>query len=248
MGYCKQIALPAQEPVSLAQAKIFLGLPSAVTTWDSMISGFIQGAREEGERISSRVLAQRQYDQVLDSFPFFTDTIQSQLAFPPSYYSQPRYSTTLWNYSQMIKLEVSPGISIDNFVYVDPNGNAQTLAEWDQFIFDPVTEPARIFPFPNQYWPPCQYTQNAVKITFTAGYDPNPTATRTLVPPSPPPNPLDQQPQYQIVTGIPQKFVAGILNLVAYWFNNRGNAGEVPDFIARGFMNNGVIDFSPTRG
>jgi hypothetical protein len=248
MAYCNQIALPTQEPVSLTTAKAFLNLPSSVTTFDAIISGFIQGAREDGERISGRCLAQRQFLQVMDSFPYFADTVQSQLAYPPSYYSLPRYSTTLWNYSQMIKMMKSPLISVDTLTYIDDTGNPQTLQSGVDFIVDPETELARVFPMVGQYWPPCLYTPNAVAITFTAGYDPDPTATQTIGLPSPPPNPPNQQTEYTIVVGIPQVFLDAMLNLIAYRFNNRGSGGEVPPFIERAFQANGLIDFSPTRG
>lgn len=248
MGYCNQIALPVQEPVSLTLAKQFLRLPKSLTLDDTIISGMIQSAREEGERESGRVLAQRQFCQVRDSFPYYIDTIQGQQAFPPNYYSAPRYSTTLWNYSQMIKLAESPLMSVDEFVYIDNNGNPQTLTAGIDFIVDPETERARIFPMIGQNWPSCLYTPNAIKITFTAGYDPDPTAVRTIGLPSPPPNPPNQQTEYTIVSGIPQKFIDGILNLVAHKYNNRGSGGDLPDSIARIFRNNGVLDFSPSRG
>src|SRR5258708_3404458 len=112
MGYCRQAALPSIEPVSLTTAKQFLRLPGGFTSEDALITGFIQSAREQGEILSWRALAQRPFVQVLDSHPYYTDTIQSQLAYPPGYYSLPRYSTTLWNYSQMIKLGYSPVVSV----------------------------------------------------------------------------------------------------------------------------------------
>lgn len=177
MSYTRQLALPASEPVSLADAKVFLKLPAAVGSEDALITGLIQSAREQAEISTGRCLAQRQFLMVLDSFPFYTDTIQSQLAYPPSYYSLPRYSTTLWNYSQMIKVPMPPLKSIDQLRYIDTNGNPQILDADTGFVVDRTTEYARIFPIPGQFWPPCLYTPNAVQILFTAGYDPNPGAS-----------------------------------------------------------------------
>src|SRR5580704_1777172 len=152
MGYCKATALPASEPVTLDMAKTFMKLPVAYTLEDMFILGLIQAAREEGELISGLALAQRPWRMVLDSAPYYTDTIQSQLAYPPSYYSLPRYSTTLWNYSQMIKLPYPPGISVQQMRYVDTNGDAQVMNQDVDFIFDRENEPARIFPIPGQQW------------------------------------------------------------------------------------------------
>src|SRR6266568_3277186 len=48
----------------------------------------------------------------------------SQMAYPPSYYALPRYSTTLWNYSQMIKLFAAPLVSVDRITYLS-NADSQ---------------------------------------------------------------------------------------------------------------------------
>jgi hypothetical protein len=247
VGYCAQIELPAAEPLSVVQAKTFLRLPSGASSQDSDIAAMITSAREDGERISSRVLAQRRFSQVLDSFPYYTDTIQSQQAYPPSYYSLPRYSTTLWNYSQMIKLARTPVIDVESLTYIGTDGQPHTLASGVDFILDPETELARVFPMPGKYWPPVLYTPNAIQIIFKAGYDPDPTKTQTIGLPSPPPNPPNQQASYTVVTGIPQAFLSAIKDLVAFRFQNRG-VGDIPPAIERAFMSNGVWDFAPTRG
>jgi len=246
MGYCRQTSLPAQEPVSLDMAKRFMNLPASFVSQDDLITGWITAAREKGEILTWRSLAKRNFTQVLDSFPYFTDTVQSQLAYPPSYYSLPRYSTTLWNYSQMIKLGYSPAISVTRMRYVGSDGNYHTLNQDVDFILDRIAEPSRIFPPPGQYWPASLYVANACQIDYVAGYDPDPSAIDVHSPPiSSPPM---QQPDSTIVSGVPQMIILGILNLVAWWFNNRGAVGEVPDNIAQIFLNWAINDFQPTRG
>jgi hypothetical protein len=244
VGYCKQTAMPAAECVVLTDAKTFLRLPTSYTTEDTFITALIQAAREQGEIITGRSLAQRTFVMVLDSFPYYTDTVQSQLAYPPSYYSLPRYSTTLWNYSQMIKLPYAPVVSVQSMIYIDPSGNAQTLSQDTDFVIDRITDDPRIFPLPGTYWPPSLYVANSLEINFTAGYDPNPSAITTDdVEASPP----FQQPVSTFVSGVPQMIRMGILNLVAYWFQNRG-AGDVPQSIFNIFRNFAVYDFAGTRG
>ena len=245
MGYCKATALPTSEPVTLDMVKTFMKLSIAYTMEDMLILGLIQAAREEGELISGLALAQRPWRMVLDSAPYYTDTVQSQLAYPPSYYSLPRYSTTLWNYSQMIKLPYPPAVSVQQMRYIDTNGNAQVLHQDTDFIFDRQNEPARIFPIPGSYWAANLYVANALEIDFTAGYDPDPSAVDTHDVTSTPPN---QQPESTIVTGIPQRIVLGILNLVTFWYNNRGSVGEVPQKWAQPFVNSRIDDWQPTRG
>lgn len=247
MGYCEQIAVPEQEPVTLAAVKQRLKLPAGYTLDDAVIAGLITGAREDAERLSGLMLARRQFTQVLDSFPYFTDTLQSQLAYPPSYYSLPRYSTTLWNYSQMIKLARAPLISVDSLTYIGSDGNPATLQSGVDFIVDPETKLARIFPMVGGYWPPCLYTPNAVAIVFTAGYSDNPNENTTFGLPSPPPSPPNQQTSYEIATGIPQAFVDLITSLVVYRYQYPAVPGVPADF-ERAFMSPGMFDWAPTRG
>ena len=245
MGYCRQLALPAAEPVTLAMVQSFLYLPPGNTSQDTFLTLAIQAAREEGEKLTWRSLAQRQFIQVLDSMPYYTDTIQSQLAYPPNYYSLPRYSTTLWNYSQMIKLGYSPCISVQYMQYIDQNGSAQQLMQDVDFVLDRVSEPSRIFPLPGSYWPPNLYVANSCEIVYTAGYDPNQAAIDTHTIAASPPF---QQPSSTLVTGVPAKVLLASLNLISYWFNNRGALGTVPDSLAMAFLSEAVIDFAPTRG
>lgn len=246
MGFCRQRALPVAEPVTVQMMVEFMRLPAYMATQDGgTITGLIQAAREMGEVLTCRSLAQRPFTQVLDSHPYYTDTIFSQLAYPPSYYSLPRYSTTLWNYSQMIKLGYCPVLRVDQMRYIATDGTPIILMQDVDFVLDRIAEPARIFPKPGQYWPADLYVANAVEIDFTAGYDPNPLASPDVHIASPPGS---QQPDSTIVTACPQMIILGIMNLVAYWYNNRGSAGKMPDAIAQIFLNQAVIDFAPTRG
>lgn len=242
MGYCRQLALPTAEPVSLAEAKGFLRLPSGFIAEDDFLTGSIQAAREYAEILTNRALAQRQFVMVLDSHPYYTDTIQSQLAYPPSYYSLPRFSTTLWNYSQMIKLPFAPVISVQSMASVAPDGSITTMHQDTDFVLDRISEPARIFPLPGAYWPPDLYVANALQITFTAGYASNPSATDSHASTG-----SNQQPTSAIVSGVPQLIRLGILNLVAYWFQNRGTS-NVPPAIEQLFLSQAVVDFASTRG
>lgn len=182
MGYCRQTALPSKEPVSLTEAKTYCNIPLSVSDAnnDAMITGFIQGAREYAENCTGRCLAQRALQLVLDSHPYYVDTIQTQQAYPPSYYSLPRYSTTLWNYSQMIKLPYPPLKSVQSMRYIAPDGTANTLNQDVDFVLDRINEPARIFPLVGKYWPPDLYVANAVQINYTAGYDPDPAAQKDV--------------------------------------------------------------------
>jgi hypothetical protein len=244
MGYVISTALPAVEPVTLAAAKNYLRVDVGFTQDDGLIGTLISSAREHIERVTGRCIARRTMRQVLDSMPYYTDTIQSQLAYPPNYYSLPRYSTTLWNYSEMIKLFYPPVVSVQQIRFVDADGTADTLDQDTDFILDRISQPARIFPVPGQYWPPNYYTPNSCEIDFTAGYDPDPAATPDThtVDVEPP----GQQPDSVISLAIPQNFVRLILALSHFWYENRTD--DIPDKLEAAIQAEAIIDFQPTRG
>jgi hypothetical protein len=122
--------LPRCEPVSLTDAKNHLHVTT--TDEDDQITGLIQAAREHCETFTRRSFINKGFVQTLDSFPYYIDTIGSQKAFPPAYYSIPRFATTLWNYSQMIKLYYSPLRSVDHIMYVSSaDGRAKAMVPGD---------------------------------------------------------------------------------------------------------------------
>jgi hypothetical protein len=126
MAYLIEAVAPAAEPLLVADVKNFLKL--SVSNDDTYIADLIQSAREEVEGFTGRSIVNKGYIQALDSFPYFVDTVMSQMAYPPSYYSLPRYSTTLWNYSQMIKLLRSPLQNVTKITYSDSiTGNIDSL-------------------------------------------------------------------------------------------------------------------------
>jgi uncharacterized phiE125 gp8 family phage protein len=219
---------PIAEAISLTTAKNYL----RVTTDndDALIAMMIVAARELAETITSRSIVPKGYVQTMDSFPYFTDSISSQQAYPPAYYSLPRYSTTMWNYSSMIKLYAPPLIQIVAFNYIDTTNTLQTLNS-SQYILDNISEPARLFPGPaGANWPSVLYVPNSVQIHFTAGYNGN-----SLTPP------------------MPNGILVAMMMLISNWFENRdaamqGNFGEVPNHVRALLYANRVMDMQPTRG
>jgi hypothetical protein len=126
MAYIVEEIAPVAEPLLLSDVKNFLKV--SVNNDDSYIQDLIQTAREEVEGFTGRSIVNKGYRQSLDSFPYFVDSVTSQMAYPPSYYSLPRYSTTLWNYSQMIKLLRSPLQQVTKITYSDSTtGNIDAL-------------------------------------------------------------------------------------------------------------------------
>jgi hypothetical protein len=140
MGYIVEEIEPVVEPILLADMKNWLKIPPNVVNDDGLVAEIIQSAREEVEGYTGRSLITKGYRQSLDSFPYFTDSCMSTMAYPPAYYSLPRYSTTLWNYSQLIKLLRGPLLSVSSITYSDSvSGEIQSLYP-ALFNWTPLTE------------------------------------------------------------------------------------------------------------
>src|SRR5208282_4377777 len=234
---------PTAEPITLAQAKIFCRVSN--TDEDDLFNVWITAAREACETFCSRSFAVKSYLQSMDSFPYYTDTVMSQMAYPPSYYSLPMYSTTLWNYSQMIKLFYPPAIEVQGIDYTDTNGVNQTLEQDTDFLLDNIWEPARIFPMPGQMWPACLYVPNAVRIRFTAGYGDTVSSDA---------HPVDGEvSQGAGAQPMPSRVQVAILQLVASWYENReaamaGGLKEIPQHVAMLLWSMRIMDMQPSRG
>lgn len=278
MGWVSVAGPPEAEIISLAAALKFLRIPTDATGArlipdpqdDDLVESLIVAARYYAEIYTGKSLAKKNYIQFLDSFPYFTDTIMSQMAYPPSYYALPRYSTTLWNYSQMIKVFYPPLREVSKIEVVGTDGTISNLTSGRDFQVDFATEPGRIFPMPGQNWPPVMYAANAVAIYFAAGYEvesaeePSGDATASGVTepetdevdsaPSPP----SQRPTYQIDRTVPQTVVMAIKQLVVHWYQNRdavlvgaGAGGKhyaLPHHVEALLDSERMIDFAPTRG
>ena len=118
------------EPISLAIAKQWCRVTT--TDDDGLFAMLIPAAREACEVFTGRSIAPKGYMMTLDAFPYFTDSIASQQAYPPAYYSLPRYSTTLWNYSQMIKLWKPPCIAVQRISYINASDGS-----WHDLVQSP---------------------------------------------------------------------------------------------------------------
>lgn len=107
---------PLCEPVSLVDAKNFLRVD--IDDDDVLITSLIVAARELVEGFTGRSLVNKGYVQTLDSFPYFTDSVMSQQS-QPAYSNYPAYSSTFWNYSQMIRLLVAgPSLCVDRVQFL----------------------------------------------------------------------------------------------------------------------------------
>jgi hypothetical protein len=257
MSSIRAVSVPAQEPVSIGEAQDYCKVPRGQD--DALIAGLITAARTYAEACTSRSLASKDYVLTLDNFPYGTDTLAGSGYPISSYYS--RYST-LWNYSQIVKLRYPPVTEVEQIVYIGTDGSPHNLFPGVDFLVDYSGEDCRLFPLPGATWPTCLYVPNAVAVYFTAGYDPDLTKVITIEatdpagsPPVSPalPDPPRQQASITLAIGIPETARTAIMILVAHWYFQRepivaGSVGTVPMHVDALLASEMVFDFAPTRG
>jgi uncharacterized phiE125 gp8 family phage protein len=136
----KLIAAPAEEPVSLATARLHLRIDDDNTADDDLIAAMITAAREQAEHETGRALVTQTWEQVLDAFP----CVELELGKPPV-------------------------ASITSIVYIDSNGASQTLDD-AAYTLDSDSTPAWAIPAQGYSWPATLATANAVRVRFVCGY------------------------------------------------------------------------------
>lgn len=140
----KAITPPAEEPISLQEAKLHLRVIADVTDIaphpeDALIASLIVAARQGAEHLTGRALMAQTLELALDGF------------------------------SDMMKLPRPPLVSVTGLTYVDLAGDTQTL-DPSVYVVDDHSEPARIVPVYGVCWPSTCCQPNAVLIRYQAGY------------------------------------------------------------------------------
>lgn len=158
----KDISVPLQEPLSLAQAKTQCVVDTGYTGDDLLIGGLMIGARQHVERLMQRPIFPRSVQLFLDFFPYptYDGTIN------------PNDRHCLYGYfwhALAIRLPKPRALAVQSITYIDLTGTVQTLNP-ALYYLDANSEPSRLVPQPGVYWP---YTQSwlpgSVCVTFTAG-------------------------------------------------------------------------------
>ncbi|HRI90379.1 MAG TPA: head-tail connector protein [Accumulibacter sp.] len=145
---------PAQEPVSLAEAKRHLRVES--TDDDALITALISAARQAAETLTGRQFVTARWKLVLDSFP--GPSLMGTPAGLP--FSLPGHA---------ILLPKCPVRSVAAIRYLDMAGTTQLMPRAD-YIVDTACEPARVTPVFGKIWPISLPQIGAVSVIFDAGY------------------------------------------------------------------------------
>lgn len=155
-GALQLVTPPAIEPVTTAEAKLFLRLDTAAD--DALVTTLIAAARRQVEQILARALITQTWNYLLDAFPWGPLPLGYVLG------TSERIPTTPW-----LELPKAPLQSVVSLKYLDGAGTLQTLAG-SAYTVDAISEPGRIMPVVGTSWPLTQTVPNAVTVQFKAGY------------------------------------------------------------------------------
>jgi len=208
-------------------------------TEDDFLSTLIASARNYVEDMTGYCLAERDFVQYADRFPMFpfapsalgplygvvTPFVGGPVTSFPAGFEAKRnpFEITLWRY---------PVLEVSKIVYNDMNGNPVELEPGTDFIADCTSEPARVCPMGNKFWPQLYMVgPKAVAIYLTAGYDSDPNALTTEDPPR--------------AVGYPPILKLLVMQLAAHWYLNR-DLSQVPATINQLLLSNRVVDYNPS--
>ncbi len=194
------------ELISLDSAKAFLRVTTAAD--DELISSLIKAAREYAEKRTGRSLVKKDYILSLNRFPnlYMDGTVAIDLRYPP-----------------MTKC--------DTIKYIGSDGVEHPLSSGIDFQVDFASEPARVAPLANAYfWPATLFrAMNAVRVFYTAGYEPNSSLSLDQDPSVEEPETNEvtivsvssQVTDWQIDRTIPNDLITAVKQLVVHWYQNR---------------------------
>lgn len=154
------ITPPAEEPVTLEEAKLHLRSP--VDLDDPLVTGLIVAARRKCETWLRRTLITSTWELTRESFPGCGWIPGFPYAGVQFLERQP--VGTLYG----IDLPNPPMASVTSITYVDTAGVSRTLATSEYQV--ETGTPGRVVPAYGKAWPSTRRQPGAVKIRFVAGY------------------------------------------------------------------------------
>lgn len=159
---------PAAEPISTADAKTHLRETLSDATNDAYIDLLVKVARQWVEKTCDIAMITQTCKLYLDCFP----TSLSPIVLPRA-----------------------PATAISSVSYVDQDGNPQTWTS-SEYALDSKSRPARLYLAYNETYPNARTIENAVTITYTAGYGAG-------------------------ASSVPDDLIHAMKLLVTHWYENR---------------------------
>jgi Phage gp6-like head-tail connector protein len=159
---------PAQEPVSLAQMKVYLRLDAGDTSDDVLISSLISAAREWCEAFCERAFIFQVKRLLMDFFPGYVDFKMAGQRVSSPFVSGS--NAVLVGIRYAVALPWPLVREVVDFIYQDQNGDPQTMIAGTDFVQDLDSQPARLTPLFGEMWPVARVVANAVQIDYLTGY------------------------------------------------------------------------------
>lgn len=145
-----QSVAPAEEPITLAEAKTHMRVETDYTDENSLIEdALIPAARQYCETVTGRQFITATWVMKMDEFP------------------------------RVIWLPRPPALTVTSITYVDTAGDSQTVTAAN-YTLDTYATKARITEAYGEVWPSTQSIANAVTVTYTAGYGAASTVPESL--------------------------------------------------------------------
>lgn len=140
--HLKLVTAPAEEPVTLAEAKTHLRVDDDITEDDTAITALISATRSSVEDFLWRALVTQTWDLFLECWPC----------------------------SDEIRIPKPPIQSVTSVKYTDEDGVEQTFSA-SSYVVDTNADPGRILLKSGESWPSASLQPgNSIAIRFVAGY------------------------------------------------------------------------------
>lgn len=146
---------PSTEPITTAEAKTQTRVDDS--TDDATLDAFTKGCRIFLERQLNRTLVSTTYEWTRDGFP------------PGGGGSWDSFSQGGFRRRETFYVPRPPLASVTSIQYIDEDGVTQTLAA-SKYTVDTASDPGRIYPNIDEFWPDTQSVNSSVTVTYIGGY------------------------------------------------------------------------------
>jgi len=163
---------PTSEPVTLAEAKAHLVIPSAETDYDAQVQSFIAGARTDAERFMGRGIMPQTWTLWMDKFP------GASWCDPDWDGVRQGSINDLLSGNSTIMVPLGQLTSVTHIKVYDNDDSDSTVSSSLYFV-DTKSQPGRIVLRDGQTWPIVDRNALGIEIQFVCGW-----AASNLVPAS----------------------------------------------------------------
>lgn len=151
------ITSPTVEPITLADVKAQLGIPTADTATDALITRRITEARQWAEDYMQRAIFTQTQEVRFDDFPPIM-RLRERIQLPDRYFD-----------FDAIKLPFPDLQSVVSIKYIDIDGVEQTITASD-YVVDTYDYLGAVRPAYGLAWPSVRSEANAVRVQYKCGY------------------------------------------------------------------------------